>query len=345
MKLAKRPKGAAANIRRMHSPDSSPRGAAAPSFALVASCLAAVYFIWGTTYFALKVGVEGAGPYFLIGTRFLVAGALLMAWLRLRGRPLPTLKQWRGATVLAVLMLVIGMGNVTIAEQWVSSGAAVALVSILPLAVAFWSGIFEKWPARAEWMAIGLGVVGTVIMVMGQDLRASPLGTGLILIGVLTWSLGTLLSRRIETPPGAMGFAAEMLAGGVIALLVSAVAGERWELPDSSRVWWAWIYLVIFGSLVAFSAYRVLVERVSPTLASTYAYVNPPVALFVGWWLGAETFSVNVFVGLPIVLAAVALHTWIQYRASRPVTARAAVRAAVPNPGASQARLKSYTVD
>jgi len=196
----------------------------------------------------------------------------------------------------------------------VSSGAAVALISVLPLAIALWSGLLEKWPGREQWLAIGIGLVGTLVMVVGADLRASPGGTALILFSTFSWSLGTVLSRRLNVPHGAMGFAAEMFAGGVVALVMSAVFGEHWVLPQSANVWWAWAYLVVFGSLIAFSAYRFLVERASPTLASTYAYVNPPVALFVGWWLGNESFSPNVFIGLPIVLAAVALHTWTQLR-------------------------------
>jgi drug/metabolite transporter (DMT)-like permease len=148
-------------------------------------------------------------------------------------------------------------------------------------------------------------------MVMGQDFQASPLGTGLILVGVACWTLAANLAGRLDMPDGAMGFAAEMLTAGVIALAVSAALGERWELPHTLRVWGAWAYLVVFGSLIAFSAYRYLVDRVSPTLAATYAYVNPPVALFVGWWLGSETFSANTFIGLPIVLVAVGLHAWV----------------------------------
>jgi drug/metabolite transporter (DMT)-like permease len=150
------------------------------------------------------------------------------------------------------------------------------------------------------------------VMVVGQDLAASPLGTGLILLATATWTLGAVISRRLDLPHGAMGFAAEMIAGGALCLVVSLLFSEKWNLPDTARVWWAWWYLVIFGSLVAFSAYRYLVDRVSPTLAATYTYVNPPVALFVGWWLGAEAFTVNIFIGLTIVLAAVALHAWLE---------------------------------
>ncbi len=294
---------------------------------LVAVCLVCVYVIWGTTYYALKVGLEGAGPYFLIGTRFIVAGGLLMLWLRGRGEALPTLRQWRGATVIAFLLLVVSLGNVTVAEQWVTSGATVALVTLIPLAIALWSIAFGTRPKPLEWGAIILGACGTLIMVGGEDLRARPLGTILILIGIASWSLGTVLSRRIETPPGAMGFAAEMLAGGAIALFASAVFHESWSVPHSPRVWWAWAYLVVFGTLIAFSAYRYLVAHVSPTLAASYAYVNPLVGLLVGWGLGNESFSANVLIGLPIVLASVGALAWAQFR--RPV---ARIPAPVPQP-------------
>jgi drug/metabolite transporter (DMT)-like permease len=298
---------------------------------LILACLAAVYIVWGTTYYALKVGVQGgAGPCFLIGTRFVAAGALLLIWLKIHGTRMPRLRQWANSALLGLLMLAIGIGGVTLAEKTVSSGAAVALISVLPLAIALWSGVLEKWPGREQWLAIGIGLAGTLVMVTGADLRASPGGTALILLSTTTWSLGTVLSRRLDVPHGAMGFAAEMFAGGLVALVMSAAFGEHWVLPHSAPVWWAWAYLVVFGSLIAFSAYRILVEQASPTLASTYAYVNPPVALFVGWWLGDESFSANVFIGLPIVLSAVALHTWSQLRATAMSAATSNAPAADP---------------
>jgi len=160
----------------------------------------------------------------------------------------------------------------------------------------------------------GLGGAGAAIMLLGRDLQGSLFGTLLILMGTTSWSLGTVLSRRLDIPHGPTGFGAEMLTAGLMGLAISAALGEHWSIPQAPRVLWAWGYLVVFGSLVAFSAYRFVVERVSPSLAATYAYVNPPVALAVGWWLGKETFSVNVLLGLPVVLAAVALHAWIQTR-------------------------------
>jgi drug/metabolite transporter (DMT)-like permease len=192
----------------------------------------------------------------------------------------------------------------------------VALISVMPLATVLWSGAFGQWPRRAEWSAIALGGAGVAIMLLGRDLQGSIFGTLLILFATASWSLGTVLSRRLDIPHGPTGFGAEMLTAGLMGLLISAALGEHWSIPQAPHVWWAWGYLVVFGSLVAFSAYRFVVERVSPSLAATYAYVNPPVALGVGWWLGNETFSANVLLGLPVVLVAVALHAWIQTRAA-----------------------------
>lgn len=289
----------------------------APSTASIAACLAALYIIWGTTYFAIKVAITGLAPFFIVGTRFTTAGVLVLAWQSLRGQPLPSRRQWGAAALIGFLLLVVGNGSVTIAEHWVSSGATVALGSILPLATALWSGLFGRWPRRNEWVAIALGGVGAAIMLSGRDLSANLTGTLIILMGVTSWSFGTVLSKHVPVPEGPAGFGAELLAAGIMGLALSLALHERWELPHAARVWYAWGYLVVFGSLVGFSAFRYLVERVSATLASTYAYVNPPVALLVGWGLGDETFSPSLLIGLPVVLASVALHAWVHSRAPR----------------------------
>jgi drug/metabolite transporter (DMT)-like permease len=302
--------------------------AAKPAVWLVGACLLAVYIVWGTTYFAIKVAIEGIAPFFLVGTRFVAAGVLLLGWQALRGAPLPTARQWGGAALVGFLLLVVGNGAVSVAEHWVSSGATVALISIMPLATALWSGAFGEWPRRAEWIAIVLGGVGAAIMLLGRDLQGSIIGTLLILFGTISWSLGTVVSRRLDIPHGPTGFGAEMLTAGLMGLIISAALGEHWTMPHVAHVWWAWGYLVVFGSLIAFSAYRFVVERVSASLAATYAYVNPPVALAVGWWLGNETFSANVLVGLPVVLGAIALHAWLQTRDTRPVQSSLPLRPA-----------------
>lgn len=304
-----------------------PRHHPAPSVWVITACLVAVYIIWGTTYFAIRVGVAGMPPLFLIGTRFVTAGTLLLAWQYLRGRSLPTLRLWRGAAIIGVLLIVGGNGGVALAERSVSSGATVALISVMPLATALWSGLLGEWPRRLEWTAILLGAVGAALMLMGRDLRANAADTGILLIAVCSWSLGTVLSRRIDVPGGATGFGAEMLTGGIVCLAASLASGEHaMQLPPPGALA-AWLYLVVFGSLIAFSAYRYLVERVSPTLAATYAYVNPPVGLLVGWWLGNESFSPRLLLGLPIVLAAVGLHAWIRTRGEQRADAAARLNA------------------
>lgn len=299
---------------------------------LIAACLLIVYIVWGTTYFAIKVAIEEIAPFFMVGTRYLAAGIVLLGWQLLRGKPMPTAKQWRGAAVVGFLLLVVGNGGVAVAEHTVSSGATVALISIMPLATVLWSGAFGDWPGRAEWIAIALGGVGVAIMLLGRDLQGSMFGTLLILFAAASWSLGTVLSRKLDIPHGPTGFGAEMFAAGVIGMLISAALGEHWAVPKLAHVWWAWGYLVVFGSVIAFSAFRFVVERVSASLASTYAYVNPPVALIVGWWLGHESFSANVLVGLPVVLAAVALHAWIQTRAQNTQAPISPVPGAVTRP-------------
>jgi len=284
---------------------------------LVIAALFAVYVIWGTTYFAIRVAVRGMDPYFLVGTRMCAAGALLLAWTRLRGRPLPGPRQWGGAFIVGSLLLVLGNGSVAVAERWVSSGATVALLSIVPLATAVWSGVFGEWPRRSEWLTIGLGALGAAVMLRGRDLTANTAGTFILLGGATCWSLGTVLARRLAIAPGAAGFGSEMLCAGVVGFAVSAVRHEHWNLQLAPAVWGAWSYLVVFGSVIGFSAYRFIVERLSSTLASTYAYVNPPVGLFTGWWLGGERFSPLLLIGLPVVLVAVGLQTWLHTR--RPV--------------------------
>jgi drug/metabolite transporter (DMT)-like permease len=205
------------------SPDRSV--ASRPSAWLIAGCLFSVYVIWGTTYFAIKVGVQGEPPFFLIGTRFFLAGGLLTVWQLLHRRKAPTLKQWRNAALLGFLLLVVGNGGVAVAERWVSSGATVALISVMPIATALWSGVFGHWPRRLEWVAIAIGALGAVVMLMGRDLQGSLLGTLIILCGTTCWSLGTVLSRRLDVPHGPLGFGAEMLTAGVMALVLSAVLG------------------------------------------------------------------------------------------------------------------------
>ncbi|HTC43695.1 MAG TPA: EamA family transporter, partial [Steroidobacteraceae bacterium] len=187
----------------MLAPD-SPR--VRPDLPLIIVCLIAVYVLWGTTYYAIKIAISGFATFFLVGTRFMFAGALILGWQMLRGAPMPTFAQWRGAALIGCLLLLAGNGTVALGEHWVSSGAAVALVSSVPLTTAAWSCLFGERPARLEWLAMGVGTLGIAVMLLGHDLQASRLGVAVVLGGSLCWSLGTVLARRVALPAGATGF-------------------------------------------------------------------------------------------------------------------------------------------
>lgn len=284
---------------------------------LIAACLAAVYVIWGTTYFAIRVALEGLPPLFQMATRFITAGGLLFAWQALRGQAWPTRRQWAHSTLVGSLLMGCGMGGVAVAEQWISSGATTVLIGALPLAAVLWSGVFGQWPGRLEWVAVALGSAGVLILTAGAEFRAQPQGTAAILFAITAWAFGSQWSRHLDLPTGASGFAAEMLAGGLVLLAVSTVAGEHWPRDLPPRALLAWLYLVVAGSLVAFSAYMLLLQHTSPLLASSYAYVNPPVALLVGSLIGGETIAPQTWAALPVILAAVGLLAWAASRARR----------------------------
>lgn len=275
----------------------------------VAASLLAVYLVWGTTYLAIKFALASFAPFWQMGTRFLVAGALLSGWLALRGAARPTARQWLHCTVVGALMLGGGMGLVATGQQWISSGATTVLIAVMPVWLALWQGLFGRWPGRRDWLGIAIGTLGVLVLSSGAEFRASPVGLAAILGATLCWSLGSLLSTRLDIPKGPTGFAAEMLGGSLVLLAVSALLGESWTLPWQARpdALAAWLYLVVFGSLLAFSAYMYLMAHVRPALAASYTYVNPAVALLVGAWLGGETIAPQTLLALPVILAAVAI--------------------------------------
>ncbi|MBL8045287.1 MAG: drug/metabolite exporter YedA [Anaerolineales bacterium] len=271
--------------------------------------LLAVYFIWGSTYLALRFALESFPPFMLVGTRFIVAGGLMLGWLRWRGEPMPTRQEWLHAGIVGLLLLGVGNGGVTFAEQWVSSALAAAVIATAPLWTALFSGLFGHWPTRREWLGIALGLVGVILLNLEGELRAAPLGAMALVLAPIGWSFGSVLSRyKLKLPNGPMGSAAEMLVGGIGLSLVSASLGEQMRpltLPAVS----AWLYLIVFGSLVAFTAYMFLIRTVRPSLALSYAYVNPVVALGLGLLFADGTITLFGLLGLGIILAGVVVIT------------------------------------
>lgn len=262
--------------------------------------LLALYLIWGSTYLGIRIAIEGFPPLLMAGGRFAIAGLGLYLFMRLRGVPNPSLRQWRNAAAIGFLLLVIGNGGVTFAEQWVPSGLAAVAIATMPLWAALFAGLWGRWPRRVEWIGLAVGFVGVVLLNLENGLRANPLGAALLLLSPICWALGSTWSRHLDLPTSFMGSAAEMLVAGIAMLVGGLLSGERLAGPPSTSSILAVLYLIIFGSIVAYSAYLFLLSRVRPTLATSYAYVNPVVAVALGAFLVNESVS-------PLGLAAMAI--------------------------------------
>jgi drug/metabolite transporter (DMT)-like permease len=275
---------------------------------LLIACLAATWLVWGSTYLAIKYALISFPPFFQMGTRFLVAGAVLLAWMRWRGKPMPTVTEWRNALICGTLMLGGGMGGTAVAETTVGSGLVVAFIAVLPLIIALVNLCYGVKPGKMEAAGIAVGVVGVLMLTQGASFQASTHGLIAITVACITWSIGSVLSQRtLPLAPGPMGFASEMLCGGVVLMGMSAFTGETPTWPPQPEAVAAWIYLVVFGSLVAFNAYMVLLAKASAGLASSYAFVNPVIAMLLGVAIAGETVTGFEWAAVAVVLAGVVL--------------------------------------
>jgi drug/metabolite transporter (DMT)-like permease len=269
-------------------------------------CLLILYIVWGTTYLVIRFALEGFQPYWLMALRFLIAGGALYIFLRLRGVPNPTLRQWRSATIVGALLLGGGMGSVALAEQSISSGLAATLVATAPLWAIFYSRLWGRVPARGEWIGVGLGMLGVVLLSLEGNLQANPEGLLLMLLAPALWSLGSVWMGHLDMPAGFMGSAAEMLAGGLVLVGMAILRGEPVPTSPSPGSLAALLYLIVLGSLLTMTAYTYLLQNVSPTLATSYSFVNPAIALFLGVALGGEHLTGSALIALPVILVGVA---------------------------------------
>jgi drug/metabolite transporter (DMT)-like permease len=271
-------------------------------------CLAATWLVWGSTYLAIKIALVSLPPFFQMGSRFLVAGALLAAWMRWRGAPWPSRRQWLHALAVGGLMLGGGMGGTATAEQTVGSGLVVAFIAVMPLMIAGLNLLWGERPTWIESLGIAFGLVGVLLLTQGQGFGASPAGLVAISVACASWAVGSVLSQRLwPLAPGAMGFASEMLAGGAVLMGLSLLGGESLPTRIEPQALWAWAYLVVFGSLVAFNAYMVLLAEASAGLASSYSFVNPVIAMLLGVTLAGEHISRHEWLAAGIVLVGVVL--------------------------------------
>jgi drug/metabolite transporter (DMT)-like permease len=282
---------------------------------------AAVYLIWGSTYLAIRFAIETVPPFLVGAARFLVAGGLLYGWARIRGQETPTRANWGAATLMGGLLLLGGNGGVLWAEQRVSSGLAALLVTMVPLWVVLleWLGprpLRRGRPGRAVLLGVAGGFLGVALLAGPVDLEggAVDLVGAAVLVGAsLSWASGSVLSRHLTLPSSPLlGTAMQMLGGGALLLLAGLATGEpaRLSLEQvSATSLLALAYLTVFGSLVAFSAYVFLLREIPTSKVATYAYVNPVVALALGWTLAGEELSARTLMAAAIILGSVVLIT------------------------------------
>lgn len=284
------------------------RPSGAPS--LLWPALLTCYLVWGSTYLAIRLALVSFPPFFQMGTRFLAAGLLLMGWvLWRRGRAgWPTARQWCHAALVGSLMLGGGMGLTAAAEVHVGSGLVAAFIAVVPMLVCGWGLLFGQRPSRLELAGMALGLTGVILLVRGASFSAAPVGLACIAGATLAWSLGSVLStHRWPLAPGAAGFASEMLCGGAMLMLLSLALGEQFIAPPQPLALLAWAYLVVFGSLGAFSAYLYLLAHASPAQATSYAFVNPIIALWLGVAFASESVTGGEWMACGVILLGVFL--------------------------------------
>ena len=285
------------------------------------AAFAALYVIWGSTYLAIRIVIESLPPFFMAGTRFILAGAILYVLTGVRGSSHPTKSDWKKAFVVGGLMLMGGHGAVVWAEQWVPSGLTSLLVGTVPLWIVLLDWAWNRTkPSIMVAAGLALGFVGVVLLVGGvESLGASSVdfaGAAVVVFGAFLWANGSLYSRSTKRSDSQfLATALEMVAGGLLLLAASLATGEwtriRLDLV-SVRSMVAWVYLIVFGSLVGFTSYIWLLKVSAPTRVSTYAYVNPIVAMFLGWALANEPLTTRNVVAAAIILASVVVITTYQ---------------------------------
>ncbi len=284
-----------------------PATAVEPSPRTTVAALGAVYVIWGSTYLAMRVAVEGLPPFLMAATRFVLVGLVLLAILRARGAAWPTARQWALSTPVGVLMFVLGNGTVAVAEQKLSSGVAAVVCGTMPLWVGALGRFFGAKTTPREWLGLVLGFAGVAVLGVSGELRAEPLHAVLLFLAPISWALGSLLARALPLAPGLMSAATQMVTGGLVMGVVSAAVGETVPTAPPMRAVAAWVYLCVFGSLVAYSAYTWLLANTRPAVATSYSYVNPVIAVALGAWLGNERIGAETVVAVALVVVATVL--------------------------------------
>jgi drug/metabolite transporter (DMT)-like permease len=281
---------------------------------LVPLALVGVYLIWGSTYLGIRYALEGFPPFLMAAIRFPIAGIVLFAFLRWRGVPAPTSRQWLNCFIAGSLLLGMGNGLVCYAEQTVASGIAAVAVATVGLFMAIFSGLYGHWPNKLEWTGLAIGLIGVVVLNFGGELRGSPVGAIALILATVGWAFGSVWSKHQNMPQPMMSAAAQMFCGGITLGAIALIRGEHISAMPSPHAIGALVYLIVAGSLLGFSAYIYLLANTRPALAASYAYVNPPVAVLIGVLLAGESVTQLDIVGMVVILAGVAAITLAKTR-------------------------------
>ena len=275
---------------------------------LLIPCLLVVYVVWGSTYLAIHFAVESLPPLLLSAIRNLTAGVLLMSWLRWRGVGWPTPRQWRNGAFIGFMMMSVGNGFVCIAETRVPSGLAALVIASSPVFAIVFAWGFGTRPRVLEWLGVGLGLVGMLLLNLDLHAAASPWAIGLLVIATMSWSFATILQPRLDMPRNGASAGVQMLGGGACLLVMAAARGERLDVHAvTASSWLALAYLIVFGSIVAYSAFIYVINHSRAALATSYAYVNPVVAVALGAGFAGERVSTPLLAAMAVILAGVAL--------------------------------------
>ena len=273
--------------------------------------LAAVYVIWSSTYLVMKLAVVELPPLLMASIRFVAAGLVMLFIAMRRGVAIPPLRDWMRVLPIGALLFLGGNGLVSIAQLSVTSGGAAVVCAMMPLWVGVLGVITGERPTKREWLSLVIGFVGIIVLMGGPSLAGEPLHVVMIVAAPICWALGSVMARRLPSSIGGDPFmlpAMEMLTGGAALAVVGAFAGERIPLDASSGAWLSLAFLIVFGSLVAFTAYNWLLRNARPTVATSYAYVNPVLAVLLGAAatgepLGVTTVIANVLIVVAVMLA------------------------------------------
>ncbi len=276
---------------------------------LIAS-LAAVYVFWSSTYLAIRIAVKELPPLLSMGGRFAVAGVVMLLIARRRGAAWPTARDWLRVLPIGAFLFLGGNGLTSIAQQSVPSGGAAVVAATMPLWIGILGFVTGERPTKREWSALVIGFVGILILAGGPSLGGEPIHVVMLIGSPIAWALGSILAKRLDRPFAKDAFmlpGMEMITGAAVVMVVGVARGEHVPADASAGAWLAVIYLLVFGSLLGFTAFNWLLRNARPVVATSYAYVNPPLAVLLGAALYGESLGLSTLAANGLILVAVYL--------------------------------------